>query len=42
MVVHDMRNPTSQIEYLLQDSLKKMNDLVIQLKDLEELYSLHN
>jgi hypothetical protein len=27
MAVHDMRNPTSQIEYVLKDSLQKLYSL---------------
>ena len=27
MVVHDMRNPTKQMEYLLEQSIELLNDL---------------
>lgn len=30
MVVHDMRNPTNQVEYLVTETLKQLKDLKIQ------------
>ena len=37
MAVHDMRNPTNQIEYLLKESLQKLNDLEEQLEQLKKI-----
>ena len=30
MVVHDMRNPIKQIEFLLEQSIELLNDLELQ------------
>ena len=35
MVVHDMRNPTNQIEYSLTQSLHVFKEIQNQLKDLD-------
>ena len=40
MVVHDMRNPTNQIEYTLQQSIEHLDDLKEQLARLD--YKLRN
>lgn len=40
MVVHDMRNPTNQIEYTLQQSLEKFLKLKKHLEALD--YSINN
>ena len=40
MVVHDMRNPTNQIEYTLKQSLEQLVKLQKQLDNLD--YSLAN
>ena len=40
MVVHDMRNPTNQIEYTLQQSLEQLLKLKKHLDALD--YSLNN
>ena len=32
MAVHDMRNPTKQMEYLLEKSIELLNDLDLQLE----------
>jgi hypothetical protein len=34
MVVHDMRNPTNQIDFL-KKSLQKLSDLKVKLEDLK-------
>jgi hypothetical protein len=31
MVVHDMRNPTNQVKYLVSETLKQLKDLKVQL-----------
>ena len=36
MVVHDMRNPTNQIEYLLQQSLQELNGFKNQLLEIDK------
>ena len=36
MVVHDMRNPTTQIEFLLIQAQKKLEDLKNQLEYVEK------
>jgi hypothetical protein len=36
MVVHDMRNPTTQIEFLLIQAQNKLEDLENQLKYVEK------
>ena len=40
MVVHDMRNPTSQIEFTLKQSLEHLTNMKKKLDNLD--YSLTN
>jgi len=40
MVVHDMRNPTSQIEFTLKQSLEHLTNMKKKLENLD--YSLTN
>lgn len=48
MAVHDMRNPTSQIEYVLKESLQKLYNLKdeierlnVKIRDLEKQTSMN-
>ena len=40
MVVHDMRNPTNQIEYILNQSINQLKDLKNHLNNLD--FSIKN
>ena len=40
MVVHDMRNPTSQIEFILQQSIESLTSLKSYMNDLDKIFSL--
>jgi hypothetical protein len=37
MVVHDMRSPTKQIEYLLEQSLEYLNLLNVQVEQVKSM-----
>ena len=37
MVVHDMRSPTKQIEYLLEQSLEYLNLLNVQVEQIKSM-----
>ena len=39
MVVHDMRNPTNQIEYILNQSIEQLKDLKNHLNSIDESFN---
>ena len=36
MVIHDLRNPTTQVEYLVKQLLSKMKDIKHEYKQLQQ------
>jgi hypothetical protein len=39
MVVHDMRNPTNQIEYILNQSIERLKDLKNHFNSIDESFN---
>ena len=39
MVVHDMRNPTNQIEYILNQSIEQLKDLKNHFNSIDESFN---